>query len=106
MAKMRSSHVSTDLRSKLLEFQIQMGSQYPVLESQDPEVEQHSSSTAGPTTKGPAMTEPTDKTRQARLAETEPTDTTKQARVSRHDPTKLARLLLLDPSDDDHTSSS
>jgi hypothetical protein len=40
------------------------------------------------------------------LAETEPTDTTKQARVSRHDPTKLARLRLLDPSDDDHTSSS
>jgi hypothetical protein len=44
------------------------------LESQDPEVEQHSSSTDGPTTKGPAMTEPTDKTRQARLAKTEPTD--------------------------------
>jgi hypothetical protein len=43
-----------------------------VLESQDPEVEQHSSSTDGPTTKGPAMTEPTDKTRQARLAKTEP----------------------------------
>jgi hypothetical protein len=39
-----------------------------VLESQDPEVEQHSSSTDGPTTKGPAMTEPTDKSRQARLA--------------------------------------
>jgi hypothetical protein len=45
-----------------------------VLESQDPEVEQHSSSTDGPMTKGPAMTEPTDKTRQALLAKTEPTD--------------------------------
>jgi hypothetical protein len=48
--------------------------QLNLLESQDPEVEQHSSSTDGPTTKGPAMTEPTDKTRQARLANTEPTD--------------------------------
>jgi hypothetical protein len=60
--------------------------------SQDPEVEQHSSSTLGPTIK--------------RQAETEPTDTTKQARVSLHDNTKLARLRLLDPFDDDHTSSS
>jgi hypothetical protein len=63
-----------------------------LLESQDPEVEQHSSSTLGPTIKG--------------QAETEPTDTTKQARVSLHDNTKLARLHLLDPLDDDHTSSS
>jgi hypothetical protein len=54
--------------------QLQRLSLRPLLESQDPEVQQHSSSTEGPTTKGPAMTEPTDKTRQARLAKTEPTD--------------------------------
>jgi hypothetical protein len=62
-----------------------------LLESQDPEVEQHSSSTHGPTIKG--------------QAETESTDTTKQARVSLHVPTKLARLRLHDPLDDVHTSS-
>jgi hypothetical protein len=49
--------------------------------------------TDGPTTKGPAMTEPTDKTRQARLAKTEPTDKTRQARLSAYV-----------PSDDNYTS--
>jgi hypothetical protein len=77
-----------------------------LLESQDPEVEQHSSSTDGPTTKGPAMTEPTDKSRQARLAETEPTDKTRQARLSVHVHTKQARLGAHVPSDDNYTSSS
>jgi hypothetical protein len=67
-----------------------------VMESQDQEVEQHrqhSSSTDGPTTKGPANTITT--------------DTTKQARVSLHVvPTKQARLRLHVPLDDNHTSSS
>jgi hypothetical protein len=54
-----------------------------VLESQDPEVEQHISSTHGPTTKG--------------QAKTKPTDTTKQERVSLHDPTKLAHYVSTIP---------
>jgi hypothetical protein len=56
-----------DLRPKDLINKVRDSIATELLESQDPEVEQHSSSTYGPTTKGPAMTEPTDMSRQARL---------------------------------------